>query len=76
MNFRFEEAFDRPRPPFSSGHRWDAVRFFFDVRVKKGTKKWLGWTLNETDHRKRGEEEILFYLREGREGWEIPRMAH
>ena len=69
-NFLFEQAFDRPRPPFSSGQRMDAVKYFFTVRVKKGTKKWLGWTLNETDHRQRGfEDEILFDLREGKEGW-------
>ncbi|GAA5907037.1 uncharacterized protein JCM6883_006120 [Sporobolomyces salmoneus] len=74
--FLFEEAFERPRPPFTAGQRWEATKFFFEVRLKRGAKRWLGWTLNETDHRKRGEDEILLDLRKGKEGWQVPHFSH
>ncbi|GAA5930311.1 uncharacterized protein JCM15063_004770 [Sporobolomyces koalae] len=74
--FLFEQAFEKARPPFAAGTRWEATRHFLVNRARRGVKRWLGWTLNETDDKSRGEEEILLDLRPGRDGWESSKYKH
>jgi len=78
--FLFERVlFEEPRVEFEKGQRWKFLEYFVKVRIGKGIKRWLGWTLNEfdDDHKRGGRggketEEILLDLKRAERGWLVP----
>lgn len=70
---RFEDAYERPRPPFRAGHRLAWTRYMLEERFVEKAKEWLGLTPVLSDWRPSEEEGIVLDLRRGKEGWEVPR---
>ncbi|GAA5865770.1 hypothetical protein JCM8547_002772 [Rhodosporidiobolus lusitaniae] len=72
--FLFEEALERPRPPFKTGHRLEWTRFAV-ARATGVAKTWLALSPLVSDWRPTEEEGINLDLRRGRAGWEMPHRA-
>lgn len=65
--------YDRPAPLFVEGHRWDWVKDVVVHRIGGSAKTWLGLRPFHHDNRPTAGQGVTFDLRNGKEGWELPR---